>query len=84
MPPVLFPRMALDQIPNTGKELRFRIIRNIGNAFIKMGQFQDAIESYETVMTGSPDIQTALNLLLCYFARGTFPSDLHMKFPCLK
>ena len=63
-------RMALDQIPSTGKELRFRIIRNIGNSFVKMGQFQDAIESYETVMTGSPDAQTGFNLLLCYFARG--------------
>lgn len=63
-------RMALDQIPSTGKELRFRIFRNIGNAFIKLGQFQDAIESYETIMSGSPDIQTALNLLLCLYARG--------------
>lgn len=63
-------RMALDQIPSTGKELRFRIFRNIGNAFVKLGQFQDAIESYESVMAGSPDIQTAFNLLLCLYARG--------------
>ena len=63
-------RMALDQIPSTGKELRFRILRNIGNSFVKMGQFQDAIESYESVMSGSPDVQTGFNLLLCYFARG--------------
>ena len=45
-------RMALDQIPATSKELRFRIFRNIGNSFIKMGQFQDAVESMETVMAG--------------------------------
>eukprot|EP01035_Chromulina_nebulosa_P025053 gene25053-32661_t len=63
-------RMALDQIPSTGKELRFRIFRNIGNAFVKLGQFQDAIESYETIMNGSPDIQTAFNLMLCLYARG--------------
>lgn len=63
-------RMALDQIPATGKELRFRVFRNIGNAFVKLGQFQDAIESYESVMTGSPDMQTAFNLLLCLYARG--------------
>lgn len=62
--------MALDQIPSSGKELRFRIIRNIGNAFVKMGQFQDAIDSFESVMTGSPDVQTGFNLLLSYFARG--------------
>jgi len=63
-------RMALDQIPATGKELRFRILRNIGNAFVKLGQFQDAIESFEIVMTGTPDMQTAFNLLLCWYARG--------------
>jgi intraflagellar transport protein 88 len=63
-------RMALDQIPATGRELRFRVCRNIGNAFVKLGQFQDAIENYETVMNGSPDIQTGFNLLLCLYARG--------------
>lgn len=63
-------RMALDQIPATGKELRYRVFRNIGNSFVKLGQFQDAIESYESVMTGSPDIHTAFNLLLCLYAKG--------------
>ena len=63
-------RMALDQIPSTGKELKFRIFRNIGNAFIKLGQFQDAVEAFESVMAGSPDIQTAFNLMLCHYARG--------------
>jgi intraflagellar transport protein 88 len=63
-------RMALDQIPSTGKELRYKIIRNIGNAFVKLGQFQDAIESYETIVNGNADMQTAFNMLLCLFARG--------------
>lgn len=63
-------RMALDQIPTSGKELRFRILRNIGNAFVKMGQFQDAAENFESVMQSSPDTQTGFNLMLCYFARG--------------
>ena len=52
------------------KELRFRILRNIGNAFVKLGQFQDAIDNYELVMAGSADHQTAFNLLLCLYARG--------------
>ncbi len=63
-------RMALDQIPATNKDLRFKIFRNIGNAFVKLGQFQDAIESFESVMGGAPDLQTAFNLLLCLYARG--------------
>lgn len=63
-------RMALDQVTSTNKELRFKLFRNIGNAFVKLGQFQDAIDSFESVMAGSPDIQTAFNLMVCLFARG--------------
>lgn len=46
-------RMALDQIPNTGKEMRLKIMRNIGNAFVRLGQFPDAIQSFETIMDGN-------------------------------
>merc|ERR1719502_2324351 len=63
-------RMALDQIPNTGREIRYKIMRNIGNSFVRMGQFQDAIASYEQIMDGSPDLQTGFNLVLCYYAAG--------------
>jgi intraflagellar transport protein 88 len=58
------------KIPNTGKEVRFKIFRNIGNAFVRLGQFQDAIPSYETIMGGNPDFQTGFNLILCYLALG--------------
>jgi len=58
------------KIPNTGKDMRFKIFRNIGNAFVRLGQFQDAIPSYETIMQGSPDLQTGFNLILCYYAIG--------------
>ncbi|CAM9373440.1 unnamed protein product, partial [Phaeothamnion confervicola] len=61
-------RMALDQVPNAGKEVRFRIFRNIGTAFVRMGQYHDAIGPYETVMQGSPDLQTGFNLVMCYYA----------------
>eukprot|EP01017_Pseudomicrothorax_dubius_P027350 TRINITY_DN3139_c0_g1_i5.p1 TRINITY_DN3139_c0_g1~~TRINITY_DN3139_c0_g1_i5.p1 ORF type:complete len:702 (-),score=217.51 TRINITY_DN3139_c0_g1_i5:260-2365(-) len=63
-------RMALDTIPKTFKDMRFRILKNIGNAFVKLGQFQDAITSFESVMEGSPDFQTAFNLLVCLYALG--------------
>lgn len=63
-------RMAIDQIPSTGKELRCKIFRSIGNTFVRLGQFQDAIDSYEQAMIGSVDIQTAFNLLVCLYARG--------------
>lgn len=33
-------RMALDQTPNAYKETRYRIMRNIGSAFMRLGQYQ--------------------------------------------
>ncbi|KAI8806826.1 hypothetical protein BJ742DRAFT_898538 [Cladochytrium replicatum] len=63
-------RMALDQIPNTNKEIRLKIMRNIGNTFVRMGQFQDAITSFEAIMENQADFHTGFNLLLCYFALG--------------
>ncbi|KAI8918508.1 hypothetical protein DFJ77DRAFT_483009 [Powellomyces hirtus] len=63
-------RMALDQISNTNKDIRLKIMRNIGNAFIRMGQIQDAITSFEAIMEGSPDYHAGFNLILCYFALG--------------
>ena len=33
-------RMALDQVPLTSRSVRNRILRNIGVAFVKVGQYQ--------------------------------------------
>ncbi|KAJ3294769.1 Intraflagellar transport protein 88 [Borealophlyctis nickersoniae] len=63
-------RMALDQIPSSNKDIRLKIMRNIGIAFVRMGQFQDAITSFEAIMEGNPDYHTGFNLILCYFALG--------------
>lgn len=62
--------MALDQIPNTGKHMRFKILGNIGSAFFRLGQFRDALQSYETIMGGQADSVTAFHMILCYFALG--------------
>lgn len=63
-------RMALDQIPASGKEMRFKIMRNIAHAFVRMGNYKDAQMSYEAIMEARPDLQSGFNLLVCYFALG--------------
>ncbi|XP_071818911.1 intraflagellar transport protein 88 homolog isoform X2 [Apostichopus japonicus] len=68
---IKFYRMALDQVPvNTHKEMRISIMKNIGIVFVKMGQYNDAITSFEHIMSEQPDYITAFNLILCYFASG--------------
>lgn len=63
-------RMALDQVAPTNEELKLRIMRNIGIAFVKLRQYPDAISSFENIMATTPDFQTAFNLVVCYYARG--------------
>lgn len=63
-------RMALDLIPKSSKEMRAKIRKNIGIAFVKLGNFQEAIETYESILQESPDFSTAFNLLLCLYAIG--------------
>ncbi|XP_057255637.1 intraflagellar transport protein 88 homolog isoform X1 [Pezoporus wallicus] len=67
---IKFYRMALDQIPSVHKEMRIKIMENIGVAFIKTGQYIDAISSFELIMSMSPNLKTGFNLILCYFAIG--------------
>uniref|UniRef100_A0AAV2JVU1 Intraflagellar transport 88 homolog n=1 Tax=Knipowitschia caucasica TaxID=637954 RepID=A0AAV2JVU1_KNICA len=67
---IKFYRMALDQISNAHKEVRMKILQNIGLVFVLMGQYADAITSYQHVMSECPNVKAGYNLLLCYFAIG--------------
>ncbi|XP_010221923.1 PREDICTED: intraflagellar transport protein 88 homolog [Tinamus guttatus] len=67
---IKFYRMALDQIPSVHKEMRIKIMQNIGVAFIKTGQYIDAISSFEHTMSMSPNLKAGFNLVLCCFAVG--------------
>jgi len=51
-------------------------MRNIGNAFTKMGQYQDAVTSFDSIMESCPDLQSGFNLVVCHYALGN--TD-HMK-----
>ena len=63
-------KMALDILPSTSKEMRYKVSRNIGHAYIKLGQYQDAISHYEQILKGSPDHKTAYNLIICLYTTG--------------
>ncbi|KAL0963578.1 hypothetical protein UPYG_G00308190 [Umbra pygmaea] len=67
---IKFYRMALDQISNAHKEMRIKIMQNIGVVFIRMGQYSDAIISFEHIMSESPNLKTGFNLIVCYYATG--------------
>ena len=45
-------------------------MKNIGLVFVKMGQYTDAINTYEHIMADHPDIEVGFNLLICVYAVG--------------
>lgn len=61
---------ALDQIPNTYKEMKMKIMENFGLFFVRIGQYPKAIIYFEDVMSQSPNTKTGYNLVLCYYAIG--------------
>ncbi|QDZ17796.1 intraflagellar transport particle protein 88 [Chloropicon primus] len=65
-------RMSLDQIPTTSKFMKFKILRNIGLSFIRMGQYQDAVQALDSVVESIPDPVAAFNLLICMHALGDY------------
>jgi intraflagellar transport protein 88 len=67
---VKYYKMALDILPSTSKEMRFKITRNIGHCYVRLGEYQKAINSYETILKGTPDHITAYNLIICLYAAG--------------
>ncbi|XP_068507637.1 intraflagellar transport protein 88 homolog [Syngnathus scovelli] len=61
-------RMALDHISDDYKEMRIKIMQNIGTVFVLLGKYSDAVASFEHIMSKSANVRTAYNLVLCYYA----------------
>ncbi|TKR92804.1 hypothetical protein L596_007383 [Steinernema carpocapsae] len=57
-------RMALDQVPQVQKEVRVKMMNNIGVAFIKLGNYTEALDTFEHSLNDRADYTTALNLIL--------------------
>ena len=67
---VYHPSNPFAQIPQTAREQRCAIQRNIGQASARLGQFLDAAQAFEGVLAHTPDHTTALQLIVCSYALG--------------
>jgi hypothetical protein len=47
--------------PGARLQVKYKIMRNIGLAFVHMGQYQDALQTFATVMDTMPDHQVRCN-----------------------
>ena len=63
-------RMALDLISPSQKRLKSKICRNIGNSYVRMKDYGQAIQSLEAAINDVGDFRSALNLILCFCMVG--------------
>ena len=59
---------AVDKISKENKELRGLVLRNIANANIKLGTYNEAIDNYTESVKHKEDMKTCMNLLLSNLA----------------
>ena len=59
---------AVDKISKENKELKGCILKNIANAHIKIGSFNEAIDNYKESVKNKEDMKSCMNLLLSYLA----------------
>lgn len=65
-------KKALDLVPPDLKmSMKYKIMRNLGHAYVQQNQFPEAITTYEEILDKSPDFESAFNLMLCYFTKGS-------------
>ena len=62
--------MALDSTMQQNKEMKMKIKKNVGLAYVKQKKFGKAIEIYEDVMSDTPDFDIGFNLIVCLYALG--------------
>lgn len=63
-------RMAMDQLNNTNRDLRLKLMHNMGIIFLKMGHPNDAAASFEYIMQERPGFKTGLHLVVACFMAG--------------
>ena len=61
-------KKAVDKISKDNKEMRGLVLRNIANAHIKLGLYEDAIDNYTESVKHKEDMKTCKNLLLSNLA----------------
>ena len=62
--------MALDSTMQQNKEMKMKIKKNVGLAYVKQKKFGKAIEVYEDIMSDMPDFDIGFNLIVCLYALG--------------
>ena len=63
-------KMALDMAPQKYAALKYKIMKNIAHAYVRMNEFAEACNAYEEIASKFPDLETSYNLMLCLYSLG--------------
>ena len=63
-------KMALDMAPQKYAALKYKIMKNIAHAYVRMNEFTEASHTYEEIISKFPDLETSYNLMLCLYSLG--------------
>lgn len=63
-------KMALDMAPQKYAALKYKIMKNIAHAYVRMNEFVEASNTYEEIVSKFPDLETSYNLMLCLYSLG--------------
>uniref|UniRef100_A0A0N4ZCX5 TPR_REGION domain-containing protein n=1 Tax=Parastrongyloides trichosuri TaxID=131310 RepID=A0A0N4ZCX5_PARTI len=61
---IKYYRMGLDQVNDLQKDVKVKLLNNIGVSLIKLGKYYDALATFEYAVEERGDYSTALNLIL--------------------
>jgi intraflagellar transport protein 88 len=62
--------MAIDSTMQQNKEMKMKIKKNVGLAYVRQKKFGKSIEIYEDIMNDTPDFDVGFNLIVCLYALG--------------
>lgn len=63
-------KMALDMAPQKYAALKYKIMKNIAHAYVRLKDYAEASAAYEEILGKFPDLETAYNLMLCLYSLG--------------
>ncbi len=63
-------KMALDMAPQKYAALKYKIMKNIAHAYVRLNEYVEASNTYEEILSKFPDNETSYNLMLCLYSLG--------------
>ena len=59
--------MAIDSTMQVNRDMKLKMKKNVGLAYVKLEKWGKAIEVYEDIMNDTPEFDVGFNLIVCLY-----------------